>query len=211
MKGHCSIEELSAYIDGETADPERTAEHLRNCAACAGLHEQLLSVSGHVSALPGIQLGPEFLTRVMAHAAARAEQPPRWRWAGVRLAIAGCLAALVLVAAALYVARGLSSAPAPAKMALEKTGPALIAEGPSELHVAEPEEVSEDFESLGNADDASVDEMITGLSQTEWFGALAAAWEADVDLDVLLGSMDEDEAADFRNLLRDYIEEGQVT
>jgi hypothetical protein len=40
---------------------------------------------------------------------------------------------------------------------------------------------------------------------------LAADWEAEDDLDAVLNSMGEDEEADFRDLLREYAEEGRVT
>jgi hypothetical protein len=81
----------------------------------------------------------------------------------------------------------------------------------AEVQATETGEAFEDPGSQGNFDGASTDEMIAGLSETEWFGTLAADWEAEDDLDAVLNSMGEDEEADFRDLLREYAEEGRVT
>ncbi len=117
------------------------------------------------------------------------------------------MAVLVLAAAALYTMK----TPAPDEPALRQTGATGLAQGLAEVQVAETGGASEDTGGQGSFDDASVDEMIAGLSETEWFGTLAADWEAEDDLDAMLSSMGEDEEADFRDLLREYAEEGRVT
>jgi len=212
VKRHYSIEELSTYIDGEAEEPEQVAEHLRSCASCARLHEELLNLSGHVRALPSVEVRPEFLTRVMANAgAARGRQRSGFGLAGLRLALAAGLAVLALVAAVLYTARGPMRTPAPAESALRQTGDTGLAQGLAKVQATETGETFEDTGGQGSFDGASVDEMIAGLSETEWFGTLAADWEAEDDLDAMLNSMGEDEEADFRNLLREYAEKGRVT
>jgi hypothetical protein len=212
VKRHYSIEELSTYIDGEAEDPEQVAEHLRICVLCGHLHEELSTLSRHVQVLPSVKVRPEFLTRVMANAgAARGRQRSWLGLAGARLAVAGSLAVLALVAAVLYTARGPMRTPAPAESALRQTGVTGLAQGLAEVQATETGEAFEDPGSQGNFDGASTDEMIAGLSETEWFGTLAADWEAEDDLDAVLNSMGEDEEADFRDLLREYAEEGRVT
>jgi hypothetical protein len=209
---HYSIEELSTYLDGEAEEPEQAAEHLRSCASCGRLHEELLNLSGHVRAIPGVELGPEFLARVMANVGtARGRQRSWFASAGARLAFAGSVSVLVLAAAALYTARGPMGTPAPDEPALRQTGATGPAQGLAEVQATETGEAFEDPGSQGNFDGASTDEMIAGLSETEWFGTLAADWEAEDDLDAVLNSMGEDEEADFRDLLREYAEEGRVT
>ena len=212
MNRHYSIEEMSTYIDGEAEDPEQVAEHLRSCASCGRLHEELLNLSGHVRALPGVELDPEFLARVMADVGtARGRQRSWFAFAGARFAFAGCVAVLVLAAAALYTAHGPMRTRAPAEPALRQTGAPGLAQGLAEVQVAETWGASEDTGGQGSFDGASVDEMIAGLSETEWFGTLAADWEAEDDLEAVLNSMGEDEEADFRDLLREYAEEGRMT
>jgi len=212
VKRHYSIEELSTCIDGEAEEPEQVAQHLRSCASCGRLHEELLNLSGHVRALPGVELGPEFLARVMANVGtARGRQRSWFAFAGARFAFAGSVAVLVLAAAALYTARGPMRTPAPDEPALRPTGVTGLAQGLAEVQATETGEASEDTGGQGSFDGASTDEMIAGLSETEWFGTLAADWEAEEDLDAVLNSMGEDEEADFRDLLREYAEEERVT
>ena len=212
MNTHYSVEELSTYIDGEAEDPEQVAEHLRSCVLCGHLHEELSTLSRHVQALPSVEVRPEFLTRVMANVGtARGRQRSWFAFAGARFAFAGSVAVLALAAAVLYTARGPMRTPAPDEPALRQTGATGPAQGLAEVQVAETGGAFEDPGSQGNFDGASTDEMIAGLSETEWFGTLAADWEAEDDLDAVLNSMGEDEEADFRDLLREYAEEGRVT
>ncbi len=79
------VDELSAYIDGESRDSEYIARHLQSCPECARHHVQLLKLSGHLRALEAPETHPAFVTRVMAHTAevprARVWFPefaPRW-------------------------------------------------------------------------------------------------------------------------------------
>lgn len=90
------VDELSAYLDGESREPERIARHLQSCPECARRHLQLLKLSGHLQALRGPEVHPAFVTRVMAHAA---ETPTSRSWfprLSPRLATALCIAGLVV-------------------------------------------------------------------------------------------------------------------
>lgn len=76
------IEELSAYIDGESRDADSIARHLQSCPDCARHHVQLLKLSGHLKALAGPDVHPAFVTRVVA----RTREVPRSRLWFPRLA-----------------------------------------------------------------------------------------------------------------------------
>jgi len=91
------VDELSAYLDGESRDPERIARHLQSCPECARYHAQLVRLSGHLQTLRGPEVHPAFATRVMAHAA-EAPAPRFWipRFSP-RLVTALCIAGLVVV------------------------------------------------------------------------------------------------------------------
>ncbi len=212
MNTHCSTEELSAYIDGESRDAERTADHLRLCADCARRHRELLSLSTQVSALPGAKIGPEFLTRVVALTSEFRDGPrPWWTWAGPRLAVACGLATAILIGFFLYQGAEPANPPVSSQTALRKPEPEPAVETrvtPEDLEVAE---VSDDLTGLEYGDEVSADDMIIGLSETEWFVVLASAWDDDDDLDAMLESMDKDEAETFEDLLREYAREGQMT
>jgi len=212
MNEHCSTEELSAYIDGESRDPERTADHLRLCADCARRHRELLSLSTHVSALPGAETGPEFLTRVVARASELRDGPRLWwAWAGPRLAAACGLAAAVLLGFFLYQGAGPANPAVSSQTALRKSEPEPTVETRVASDDLEVAEVSDDPTGLEYGDEFSTDDMITGLAETEWFVVLASAWDDDDDLDAMLESMDKDEAETFEDLLREYAREGQMT
>ncbi len=61
------VDELSAYIDGESRNPEFIARHLQSCPDCARRHVELLKLSGHLKALSAPEVHPAFVTRVVAH------------------------------------------------------------------------------------------------------------------------------------------------
>lgn len=212
MNEHCSTEKLSAYIDGECRYPERTADHLRVCAPCARRHRELLSLSTHVSSLPGAETGPEFLTRVVARASELRDGPrPWWAWAGPRLAAACGLAVVILIGFFLYQGAGPANPPVSSQMALGKPEPEPTVETGTEREDLEVAEVSDGPTGLEYGDEVSTDDMISGLSETEWFVVMASAWDDDDDLDAMLESMDKDEAETFEDLLREYAREGQIT
>jgi hypothetical protein len=212
MNEHCSMEELSAYTDGESRYPERTADHLRLCADCARRHRELLSLSTHVSALPGAETGPEFLTRVVARASELHDGPrPWWAWAGLRPAAACGLAAAILIGFFLYQSAGPANPPVSSQAALRKPEPEPAVETQIEPEDLEVAEVSDDPTGLEYGDEVSTDDMIAGLLEIEWFVVLASAWNDDDDLDAMLESMDKDETETFEDLLREYAKEGQKT
>ena len=97
MKTEHVIDALSAYLDGEAANPDAIAAHLRECPACARRLQELRAVSCATQALSAPETDPAFVTRVMAEVR---EQRPERR---VRLAAVwtGALATVLVVAAGL--------------------------------------------------------------------------------------------------------------
>jgi hypothetical protein len=104
------IDELSVFIDGRTADPDRIRRHLQYCEACARHHMQLKKLSARMRTLPAPAPEPAFTAQVMSRvAAAAAAKENRHRFprrplpafAGLSLALAAVLT--VLLAGALLI------------------------------------------------------------------------------------------------------------
>lgn len=60
------VDELSAYIDGESPDPQRIARHLQSCPACARRHVELAKLARHVQAARGPDVSADFSARIVA-------------------------------------------------------------------------------------------------------------------------------------------------
>lgn len=105
------LQELSAYLDGESREPERIARHLQSCPACARRHMELLKISARLQAMKAPEVHPAFLTRVMARTV---EAPPARSWIASlapRFAAAACVIGLGLAAVWQWQAPIESSAP----------------------------------------------------------------------------------------------------
>jgi anti-sigma factor RsiW len=191
MKGHCSIEELSAYVDGESKQPGRVAEHLARCPECTQRRRELVALSTRLRSLPEPDVNPAFVTRVLARASETSQEPKvRWLWTWPRIALAGGMAAIVAFGAffAVQSGRGASS---------DAYLGARLASDSSES--AAP-----------SGDEVSADDLIAGLSDTEWFVTLASAWEDDDELDAVIQSLNADETVVFERLLHEYAEESRT-
>ena len=66
------------------------------------------------------------------------------------------------------------------------------------------------FFDFDDASDVSADDLITGLAAEDWFDKLVLAWEADEDLDTIIGALNDYERATFNELLQEYGEEGMT-
>lgn len=73
-------EYLSAYLDGELGQADRTAfqSHIETCARCAGALEELQSIWSSFSTAPRYQAPYGFSTRVTARAAAWKGKKAPW-------------------------------------------------------------------------------------------------------------------------------------
>lgn len=191
MKEHCSIDELSAYVDGESELPGRVAEHLTHCSECTSRRLELAALSARLKALPGPDVNPAFVTRVLARAAETSQEPKvRWLWTWPRMAMAAGMAAVVVVAGVFAI----------------QSGRGASRDVYWGAHLA-----SEDSEgALVSGDDVSADELIAGLSDAEWFATLASVWEDDDELDTVIQSLNPDETLEFEKLLHAYAEENRT-
>ena len=75
MKKRISIEELSAYLDGEAKNPGKVRQQLQESDDAARMYRALSKVSAHVRSLPKASVRSGFSGRVLA--ALEAPKPRR--------------------------------------------------------------------------------------------------------------------------------------
>jgi len=208
-------EEISAHVDGEAADPQEVARLIELHPEYAQRLEALRRLSQQVQSLAPPDVHPAFLTRVMAEVA---ETPaPRLSWfARHRAPVAAACAAVLVVAVGAAVLRNVFAPEAPVQIAGNghaATDEAALLEALEARIVAggDPGWAEDGLFSLGNGADVSTDDLIAGLAEEDWFGALALAWDADEDLDTMIGALTEDELAVFNELLQEYMDEEGMT
>ncbi len=99
MKKRISIEELSAYLDGEAKNPDKVRQQLQESDAAARMYRALSKVSAHVKSLPKASVRPGFSRRVIASLeASEPRQSLTWPvpvWAS--LAAAAVVAVLAMI------------------------------------------------------------------------------------------------------------------
>lgn len=98
---HCSEEELVLHHYGESVDREEVERHLAACESCRGEYEilrQVLAAADAVPVPPRPDAYPEQVWRRVEAAAHRARSGWISWFAGPRLALAGTVAALLVVA-----------------------------------------------------------------------------------------------------------------
>lgn len=105
MMKHFTEEELIGYRDGEPGTREAIAGHLRECAQCREELQRIEEVFAALNAMPEPDPGEDYGRRVWQQIASRLpEKRTRWwvDWLSTgRLATAGALAAIVILAFAL--------------------------------------------------------------------------------------------------------------
>lgn len=219
------LDELSAYMDGEAAQPERIARHLQHCTECARRHMELMRLSAHVQALPKPVENPDLLGRVLAEvgrAQAEAEAHPNI----LPFAVPWKAAAGVAAAALLILGAGLGwRMVAPAAVS---TAPAAIVA--DNLPLLQDDAVVDrmvalldaglDLALFEPADGTEVASEETPADPPEAVDALLASIAATTPRDTLeLAGFDEDvfgdveglsapEALAFQGLLATYLNEG---
>jgi len=208
------VDELSAYLDGEADAPERIAVHLQNCPECAHTYEELKKLSEQIRTLRALDVSPAFLTRVVAAIGANAPRAQQgWPRFAVPLALAAALA-LIVIGGIFYVQSPPPvelPSPVAVKENLVEPDPVIeLTELENEWGIDEDAGLSETAYSLGVAPEPTVDEMVVGLADTEWFDVLASSWETEDDIDTLLQALDDEETAIFKQLLQAYEEEGRM-
>ena len=218
------VDELSAYFDGEASAPESIASHLKSCPECAHRYGELKKLSEQLRTLRAPDVSPAFLTRVMAQIR---EKAPQEKWLRSRFAVPLALAAvlaLVLIGGIFYV----RSTPPPKlpSPVITVRQPTVPKDEITKDKIAKGEIAKAEFEtawgrgedaglyeaeySLGVEPEPSLDEMVVGLANTDWFGVLASNWETEDDVDTMLRALDDEETAILEHLLRVYAKEGQT-
>jgi hypothetical protein len=196
QKRHCSIDEISAYIDGESETPEQTAEHILLCPECMKLHQELTGLSTHLKALQTADPGPAFVTRVTALAAEqnrghwfRRHITLRLRFASV-IALATCVIC-VGVFAFLHnkPSANTPNAPYNATRAIEN------------------DDNLADASLSDNEEDLTGEDLLESLAETDWSVCIATDWETD-DVDAIINDMNQDEAEALVDVVREYAQEG---
>ena len=227
MRDDHVLHELSAYLDGECPDPERVARHLDACPDCAARHRELEALSAGLRGLAPPEVHPAFVTRVLGAIEAPAAGPRRWRafrLGGVFAAMAGLA---VVVVGAFYlsgptvppgstVGQAFPRSPVPSETL-------LLAELERRFREDEQADVWETAEEQAawpddgiGADDFSGHPQpdafwLDALAEADWFEPMAAAFEAETDIESLLLALSEDESSALKELLSASLEQDWST
>lgn len=202
MNRHICAEELSAYLDGESDAPLRTAQHLAACPECAKRYEDLCELAGALQGVQAPSVSPEFSARVMERVAGTPMERPVWlvplhwkRWTAV--AAAACLVVMV----AIYGLPG---------------GQPDFDRGTDQAAVYLPYGLSEEDlvaflegNDSQNALTMSSDELITALAEDNWFEAVESSLDDSAHMDSLMSTSEED-AAVLDEVLSEYSREGNM-
>ena len=205
-------DELSAYLDGEAEDPDQVARHLRECPECARHYAQLAKFSEGLRAVPGPEVHPAFLTRVMAEVAeTRTTRARAW---SLRLVLLAAAAGVVLVVLGLAALLDTAPRSGPQDYAVTKElmraddGVLIAAIEPYVSLEEDPEEflVAYSIAPYGSGAFGD-DDLLDGLASADWFDDFAEVWDQRADLDAMLASLDDEEAETLRELLNEYAQE----
>lgn len=201
MKNEHVSDLLSAYLDGECADPGGVARHLEKCAMCAERHEQLRRISKRLAEMPGPAAGDLFTARVMN---AIAREPNRASEARRRWVVFS--AAALVAAAALISVSAWFILQSPERHAPEEPKPITIANAWNLEESAAPAAWTETgpFSEGASEDEPGEDQWLDTLAEDEWFIAMADSLDETADLDSLLTTLEENEAKSLGELLNEY-------
>lgn len=208
MKNRRLRDEVSAYIDGEAADPERIERLIREDAEAARYYDGLLRLSQGLRALEHPGHDPHFAARVIGRVREGGERGNASRRAWWSLAGAAA-AACLLVAAAWFVMPGRPEPASPAAAQDEQVLLELV-----EQRLAREPEAQEALEAyvpeepVVLASDVSGESWLEVLASQSWFDVFAENVEGGQDLDMLLDSLTEEETSALREALIDYARAG---
>ncbi|HOZ45478.1 MAG TPA: hypothetical protein PLO37_11395 [Candidatus Hydrogenedentes bacterium] len=208
MKDSHVVGELSAYIDGESRDPERIARHIEACPECRARLDAMQGLSECIRDLPAPEVHPAFATRVLASIEAEpARQRSAWR---TRLVPAASLAILALVVAVAALRYGREATQEPSGNMAAASALPLLDDSVliTELERrADAGEILPELDESGWYETGSEDEdWMAVLAEAEWFDVLALAVESNEDLEAALGSLDAAAAQALKELLSDYVQ-----
>ena len=104
MTGHISEEQISAWVDGEldSSDSRDAEEHLRNCATCRAVHEEMATVTKLFHAAESLEAPPYLWRRILEALEAwigssTKPKPAVPYWSGLRAKVLAAAAGLVLI------------------------------------------------------------------------------------------------------------------
>ena len=195
-------EALSAYLDGESDDPEGMARHLAQSAEAKAQLAALESLSQQVRSLPKPDVSPAFATRVIAHVAQ--SQRPAHGWFERH--------GLMLKAACVVLAVAMGVLVWPPDRLGDDVGQggagddALWAALETQLAASEDSEqwVSSQLLFGDEVPDEEAGYLAVDLANSDWFEELAVYWDGEQELGDLLVGLDEYEAEAFVELLLEY-------
>ena len=190
------IDQLSAYLDGCAADPDKIAVHLENCAECAQRYRELLVLSAHLKTLPQPDVRPEFLTRVMANVREIDLTPHRPWWAQILLPTTVVVGLTVMIIAFAWLSY-LTTDPSSPNVVQRPTS--VLPSLPPPPAIARNGAVEELEE-----DEITPDDMLFALADEDWFRTLEDSLEDSSDFDSLLNSLDAQEVQALTELLQTY-------
>ncbi|NIA16151.1 MAG: hypothetical protein GWP08_18980 [Nitrospiraceae bacterium] len=195
-------EELSAYLDGESADPRGVARRIAESPEAGERFAALESVSSLVRSLPEPNVSPAFATRVMAEVAESRGMARGWFGRHGLAVKAACVVLTVAIGVLVWPPPRLGEDVAVNEGGDEALWAAL------EMQIAASEESEEWIASrLLFGEDVAEDgaaEYYSDLAGLDWFEELAAYWEEEQELGDLLAGLDEYEAEAFVELLLEY-------
>lgn len=216
MNKHIVIDELSAYIDGVSENPEEIRRHLQSCPRCAQHHLHLLKLSRHLGAMNPPAARADFTDRVMARVLTEStlNNPSPWLRRKSLTAVTALAALLAVVGVGAYLQFGgthtepiLNSAAPHDVSGLLARDEARIALGQllDEGTWIDPEfmEVSNDDAS----DDLTVDALLQALVEPEEIDE-SEAWYSESDLTALLDELADVDAEILTELLNTHGSEG---
>lgn len=201
------LELLSAYLDGESEDPEAVERLLEGEPAVRRRFEALKAQSASLRDLKLPEVGPAFATRVLA--GVREERLKRHRgWMPLVLPLAA-VAAVVVVLGAVYLATETppqTSTPTFANdMQKWRTmDPEMLDAALFERLAADPQALDE----LDSAYDAAIIDEPLDVTELYTLDEIAEVMQDDAGLDELIEELNPDEKAAFRQLLIAYAMEG---
>ncbi|MBI5094375.1 MAG: hypothetical protein HZB26_18305 [Candidatus Hydrogenedentes bacterium] len=221
MKTKHVLDQLSAYIDGQADRPDLIARHLQQCAECARRHMELSKLSAHIKALPPTETHPAFLTRVMANVV-ETKPVPRRRWLSWPASVAAAFLVSVVVGASYFAAAPHRSATPEIANTAVPGAPKQIDENALMRQIEErlalggstPLLESDDFAADSESDahlvallETTADD-IERLARVERINDAGEDVEAAPMFEVTLDSLDDSDAAAFKELLSEYARKG---
>ena len=208
------LDELSAYIDGESRNAPAIARHLQSCPECARRHVELSKLTRHVHALPAPEVLPSFAARVVARLD-QADAPARWHDRFLvqhALPTAWALAAVLLIVGTAYVViqevESRSDLPSVAE-----SSPAPVEPDPEvlarilDMGIWEGPFGEDEAEVAGESVDLSVELLIDSLAAIAG-DAETGEWYEEEDLMAVMEALAQEDVQVLSELARNHWDEG---